>query len=111
MFNKPGKLLKQQKILLSQNEHNLTILCEFPLGILLFSFSFCIICADKNEGYCKKLLSKFGFDAYFFLYKIESGINIYRFFNDKVTIFRPEGIFSSGNISESLPNKSEISKH
>lgn len=91
MFNKPGKLLKQQKILSSQNEHNLTILCEFTLGILLFfllvSVLFVLIKMKVTAKSCSVNLVLI-YD--FFLYKIESGINIYRFFNDKVTIFRLE---------------------
>lgn len=85
MFNKLGRLLKQQKILFSQNEHNLAILCEISLAILLFSFSFCIFCADKINVTAKNCSVNFVLMHIFFLYffyKIESGINIYRFFND-----------------------------
>jgi len=44
MFNKLGKLLKQQKILFRQYEHNLTIQFEIPLATLFFLLVSVFLC-------------------------------------------------------------------
>lgn len=112
MFNKLGKLLKQQKILFSQNEHNLAILCEIPLAILLFSFSFCIFCADKINVTAKNCsVNLVLMHIFFFFIRSNQGLIFTDFLMTVVTIFPEEGIFSNGNINESLPTNMQISKH
>lgn len=82
MFNKLGRLLKQQKILFSQNEHNLAILCEISLAILfVFLLVSVFFCADKINVTAKNCSVNFVL-MHIFFYNCESGFNIYRFFND-----------------------------